>query len=192
MPTPQSHADAASIAVGISPSALCHIVLRTPTENYSKMVDFYLTFLGAHATHRHPRVTFLTYDYEHHRIAIVNYPDLKPLDAQAAGLAHIAFGFKTLAELATSYEQKKASGILPFWCVNHGMSTSMYYRDPDGNELELQVDNFETAAEAVEFMNGAKFGENPIGVDYDPEEFVRRVRSGEDEKRIKTRSDLVE
>lgn len=67
----------------------------------------------------------------------------------------------------------------------------MYYRDPDGNELELQVDNFETVAEAIEFMNGTEFEENPIGVDYDPEEFVRRVRSGEDEKRIKMRSDLV-
>lgn len=123
----------ASAADSISPSALCHIVLRTPTENYSKMVNFYLTFLGAHATHTHPHVTFLTYDYEHYRNAIVNYPDLKPLDTQAAGLAHIAFGFKTLTELATSYEQKKARGILPFWCVNHGMSTSMYYRDPNGN-----------------------------------------------------------
>lgn len=155
------------------------------------MVDFYLNFLGAHATHSHPRVTFLTYDHEHHRIAIVNYPDLKPLDNQTAGLAHIAFGFKTLDELATSYDQKKAKRILPFWCVNHGMSTSMYYRDPDGNELELQVDNFETVAEAIAFMNGGRFEENPIGVDYDPEEFVRRVRSGEHEKRIKLRSDLV-
>lgn len=191
MSAPQTQGDAPSRDNGISPSALCHIVLRTPTENYSKMVDFYLTFLGAHATHTHPRVTFLTYDYEHHRIAIVNYPDLKPLDTQAAGLAHIAFGFKTLDELATSYEQKKSKGIMPFWCVNHGMSTSMYYRDPDGNELELQVDNFETVAEAIEFMNGTEFEENPIGVDYDPEEFVRRVRSGEDEKRIKMRSDLV-
>ncbi|KAF3399632.1 hypothetical protein EIK77_010376 [Talaromyces pinophilus] len=191
MSAPQTQGDAPSPGNGISPSALCHIVLRTPTENYSKMVDFYLAFLGAHATHTHPRVTFLTYDYEHHRIAIVNYPDLKPVDSQAAGLAHIAFGFKTLDELATSYEQKKAKGIMPFWCVNHGMSTSMYYRDPDGNELELQVDNFETVPEAIEFMNGPKFEENPIGVDYDPEEFVRRVRSGEDEKRIKMRSDLV-
>lgn len=67
----------------------------------------------------------------------------------------------------------------------------MYYRDPDGNELELQVDNFETVAEAIEFMNGEKFEENPIGVDYDAEEFVRRVRSGEDERKIKMRSDLV-
>ncbi|GAM38349.1 hypothetical protein TCE0_033r09005, partial [Talaromyces pinophilus] len=55
----------------------------------------------------------------------------------------------------------------------------------------VRVYNFETVPEAIEFMNGPKFEENPIGVDYDPEEFVRRVRSGEDEKRIKMRSDLV-
>ncbi|KAH8691677.1 Glyoxalase/Bleomycin resistance protein/Dihydroxybiphenyl dioxygenase [Talaromyces proteolyticus] len=187
----QIEAYATSSANAISPSSLCHVVLRTSTENYSKMVGFYLTFLGAHATHTHPRVTFLTYDYEHHRIAIVNYPDLKPLSDKTVGLAHIAFGFKTLGELATSYEQKKAKGILPFWSVNHGMSTSMYYKDPDGNELEMQVDNFETAAEAIDFMNGIKFEENPIGVDYNPEEFIKRVRSSEDDKIIKLRPDLV-
>lgn len=80
---------------------------------------------------------------------------------------------------------------MPEKLVNHGMSTSMYYKDPDGNELELQVDNFDTVAEAIEFMNGAKFEENPICFDYDPEEFVKRVRSGEDDKSIKLRPDLV-
>lgn len=66
----------------------------------------------------------------------------------------------------------------------------MYYRDPDGNEVELQVDNFDTADEAIEFMNSPKFEQNPIGVDYDPEVFVKRVRGGEDEKSIKKRLDL--
>lgn len=36
---------------------------------------------------------------------------------------------------------------------NHGPTTSLYYRDPDGNQIETQVDNFETAEEATAFMN---------------------------------------
>jgi catechol-2,3-dioxygenase len=176
----------------LSPSALCHVVLRTTPANYNAMVSFYLTFLGGAITHANPRITFISYDYEHHRIAILADPRASPQDSAKpiAGLAHIAFGFPTLADLATSYEQKKAAGMLPGWAVNHGMSTSMYYSDPDGNELETQVDNFDTAEEAIAFMGSEKFAENPVGVDFEPEEFVRRVRGGEDEASIKKRGDV--
>lgn len=127
-----------------------------------------------------------------HRLAIVQIPGLKPADPPKSnvGLAHTAFGFDTLSQLAQSYEEKKAHGILPVWCVNHGMSTSMYYEDPDGNEVETQVDNFDTPEEGVAFIEGESFAENPIGVDFDPEEFVRRLRNGEGEKAIKKRPDI--
>lgn len=184
-----TNGDAKSAADLLSPSALCHIVLRTTPENLSKMKQFYLTFLGAHITHENNRIAFMTYDHEHHRLAIVGVPGLKPREG-TVGLAHIAFGFDTLSDLATSYEQKKAKGIMPHWSVNHGMSTSMYYTDPDGNDLETQVDNYDTPDEAMEFMTGSKFAENPIGVNYDPEEFVKRVRSGEDDKAIKFRPNI--
>ncbi|KAL5603878.1 hypothetical protein FOVSG1_006628 [Fusarium oxysporum f. sp. vasinfectum] len=182
--------DAGNPANLVSPNTLCHIVLHTASENYQKMVDFYLTFLGAHVTFQNARMTFLTYDYEHHRIAIVGLPGLKPRVEGSVGMSHIAFGFETLDGLATSYEQKKAKGIMPMWTVNHGPSTSMYYSDPDGNVVEMQVDNFDTAEEATDFMMSKSFDENPIGVDFDPEDFVKRVRSGEDDKLIKARPDI--
>ena len=79
----------------------------------------------------------MTYDHEHHRLAIIAAPGLSRPDPPKSniGLAHVAFGFDNLPDLATSYEQKKARGISPAWCVNHGMSMSMYYDDPDGNEV---------------------------------------------------------
>lgn len=176
----------------LSPTALCHFVLKTTPENHARMIDFYLTFLGARITHRNYRIAFMTYDHMDHRLAIVQIPGLKPADPPGSnvGLAHTAFGFDTLSQLAQSYEEKKACGILPVWCVNHGMSTSMYYRDPDGNEAETQVDNFDTPEEGVAFIEGESFAENPIGVDFDPEELVRRVRAGEDDRAIKKRSDI--
>ena len=156
------------------------------------MVNFYLTFLGARVTHANQRITFMTYDHQDHRLAIVQIPGLKPEDPPKGnvGLAHTAFGFDKLSQLVTSYEQKKEHGILPIWCVNHGMSTSMYYEDPDGNEVETQVDNFDTPEEGVAFIESDSFAENPIGVDFDPEEFVRRMTSGEDERSIKKRPDI--
>ena len=60
----------------------------------------------------------------------------------------------------------------------------------DGNGVETQVDNFDTAEECMAFMESTSFAENPIGVDYDPDEFVKRVRSGEDEEEIKKRPDI--
>ena len=124
-----------------------------------------------------------------HRMVILADPGHKHVEDRraACGVYHIAFTLDTLADLADSYEQKKALGILPHWPVNHGMSTSMYYFDPDRNEFELQVDNFATVEETHAFMRTEEFRGNPIGVDFVPEKFVGRVRSGEDEAEIKKR-----
>jgi len=54
----------------------------------------------------------------------------------------------------------------------------MYYRDPDGNRVELQIDNFTTAEEGQAWMHSAAFDQNPIGVEYDPDELVAKFRRG--------------
>ena len=151
------------------------------------MVDYYKTFLGAQATYENDFLSFITYDEEHHRIAIAALPFIEAPAPKASGLAHISFGFSTLQDLALAYCQRKANGIEPSWCVNHGPTTSMYYRDPDGNEIETQVDNFDTVQEATAFMLTPEFAENPIGTDFDPEQFIKRLQSGDDEKVIKKR-----
>ena len=172
----------------LSPSAFVHVVLRTTTKNFSAMNQFYKTFLGAHASYETDQLSFLTYDEEHHRIAIMGLPQTDAKAPNTCGLEHMAFSFNSLGDLALSYQQKKANGIAPFWCVNHGPATSMYYKDPDGNKIETQVDNL-TTEEATSFMMSQAFAENPIGVDFDPEDFVKRVESGEDEASIKKRPD---
>ena len=54
----------------------------------------------------------------------------------------------------------------------------MYYRDPDGNRVELQIDNFATAKEGEDWLRTPAFDENPIGVTYDPDRLVERFRAG--------------
>jgi hypothetical protein len=54
----------------------------------------------------------------------------------------------------------------------------MYYRDPDGNRVELQVDNFATAAEGEAWMKSAAFADNPIGVEFEPDDLHARFRAG--------------
>ncbi|EXJ69169.1 uncharacterized protein A1O5_08104 [Cladophialophora psammophila CBS 110553] len=168
-----------------SPSSLAHVVLRTP--NFAVMNKYYKTFLGAEASYENEILSFLTYDEEHHRIAIIAVPGTGPKVRHSAGLEHIAFTFDTLDDLCLTYRQRKEAGIKPTWCVNHGPTTSIYYTDPDGNMIETQVDNFDTVEEANAFMASKAFAENPIGTDFDPEELIRRLQSGEDHVSIKKR-----
>ncbi|KAI0179009.1 Glyoxalase/Bleomycin resistance protein/Dihydroxybiphenyl dioxygenase [Hypoxylon sp. FL1284] len=167
----------------LSPAKMAHVVLRT--TRFKPMVAFYTTFLGAHISLEVPQLAFLTYDEEHHRIAIGGFGDSVDKVPKSAGLEHIAFTYNTLSELMTSYRQRKARGIMPFWCINHGPTTSMYYQDPDGNQLEVQVDNFDTAEEASRFMTDPQMTINPFGVDFDPEELIKRLESGESEAELK-------
>ncbi|KAI1114961.1 Glyoxalase/Bleomycin resistance protein/Dihydroxybiphenyl dioxygenase [Nemania sp. NC0429] len=172
----------------LSPKSMAHVVLRTP--DLKTMSTFYKTFLGAHASWENEKMTFLTYDEEHHRIAILGVPGLAEKAKKSAGLDHVAFTYDTLADLLAAYKQRKAHGILPVWCINHGPTTSMYYEDPDGHRLETQVDNFDTVEETNAFMRGSEFDKNPIGVDFDPEELIRKLESGVPESEIKKRPDI--
>lgn len=174
----------------LSPARLCHIVLRTTPDKFKPMVDWWQNALGAHPVWENEVLCFMTYDDEHHRIAITGRPGTTPRVGDAitgSGLAHVAFAYDTLEGLTKSYRQRKALDILPSWCVNHGPTTSIYYADPDGNEMETQVDNFETPEAATEFMNSGEFVENPLGVDFDPETLIKRLESGESEASIKRR-----
>ncbi|KEF53507.1 uncharacterized protein A1O9_10482 [Exophiala aquamarina CBS 119918] len=173
----------------ISPTSMGHFGVRTPPEHYQAMVKWHLDFFGGKTVWQNDVATMITFDDEHHREVIVSDAAYKLIEDRrhAAGIYHIAFNLPTLADLATSYEQKKARGIVPHWPVNHGMTTSMYYFDPTGNEFELQVNNFDTTEEARQFMESAEFKENSIGVDLVVDDWIKKVRSCEDESDLKKR-----
>ncbi|KAE8376602.1 Glyoxalase/Bleomycin resistance protein/Dihydroxybiphenyl dioxygenase [Aspergillus bertholletiae] len=185
METPDFDAPAPKVQ---SPSTLAHVVLRTP--NVRALENFFVTFLGGRVAHRNDVLSFITYDEEHHRIALLELPAKGPRVRSSYGLEHIAFSYATLSDLMLSYRQRKDRGISPIWCVNHGPTTSIYYKDPDGNILETQVDNFDTPDEANEFMSTEAFAENPIGTDFDPEEMIRKLKAGEDDKVLKRRKEI--
>ncbi|OBT62775.1 hypothetical protein VE03_07671 [Pseudogymnoascus sp. 23342-1-I1] len=191
MSTPETKASQANpdSSKVISPISLAHVVFRT--ANLQRMIDFWTLFLGASVVFQNETIIFLQYDSEHHRIAFIADPGAQPQlgGSKGAGMHHVAFTFANLADLVQAYRQRKALGVLPTWCVDHGITTSMYYTDPDGNQIETQVDNFGSPGEATEFMQGAVFKENPIGTEFDPEELYRKVRSGVERSDLKERVD---
>lgn len=170
-----------------SPSHLAHVFLKTQKKD--EMVSFWKAFLGGTIPYEDEVMAFVAYDEEHHRIAIGQMPHTTPKVFSSSGLQHIAFTYDTLDDLALAYKQRLQLGMRPVWCVNHGPTTSIYYEDPDGNHIETQVDNFATPDEATEYMLTPSFRENPIGTDFNPEELLRRLESGEDHWSIKKRVD---
>jgi catechol-2,3-dioxygenase len=166
-----------------SPSKLSHLVLQTNRRR--EMIDWYCTVLGAEILYEAERISFISYDDEHHRVAFLDPGPLAEREpdqhraGKEAGLHHVAFTFAGLDALIDKYHQLKELGIRPHRCVNHGVTTSMYYYDPDHNQVELLVDNFATAAEGQAYMRRrSATDKNPVGVAYDPEELVTRVHNG--------------
>jgi len=161
----------------VAPTQLAHIVRRT--SRFDAMVQWHQTVLAAHVVHSDGMLAFLTYDQEHHRIAIAHIPGLEDQPQMAAGTDHVAFTHADLGDLLYTYARLKAEGIEPYWCINHGPTTSMYYKDPDGNRVELQVDNYPSAEETNRWMRSGAFAANPIGVVFDPDDLLARYQAGE-------------
>jgi catechol-2,3-dioxygenase len=165
----------------IRPEKFVHVVYRT--RRFEQMLEWYKVVFDAEVQHQDPALAFLTYDGEHHRFAFANLDVLKPDATETEkegliGVDHVAYTYSSLDDLLENYEQLKAQGIMPYWCVHHGVTASMYYADPDGNQMEFQVDVFESNDEANAFMSGPHFAANPIGVEYDPEDWLAQKKGG--------------
>lgn len=181
-----------------SPAKLSHVVLYS--QQIPAMRDWYLGLLDGRLVHEAPGVSFLAYDDEHHRIAIADPTAMRETRAEALvgqgagsaalspkeiaalpphGLAHIAFTYRTLQDLLENWERLRNDSVLPILAINHGLTTSVYYADPDSNQIELQIDNFDTLAEGTAFMQSESFANNPLGEEFDPETMLRRLRAGE-------------
>lgn len=171
----------------IAPSSLVHVVYRT--RRFEEMLAWYATVFGAHIQYRNPALAFLTFDDEHHRFAFADLGVIRPHeqdkdDRGMIGIDHVAWEYETLRDLLENYAELKSKGILPYWAVHHGMSASLYYSDPDGNQMEFTVDAFTTKAEGSAYFRGTQIGENPVGVEYDPDDWLTRLRDGQSESEL--------
>ncbi len=160
-----------------SPIKLGHVAFRT--GDVGRLRDWYCTVLEASVAFENEMLAFLTYDDEHHRLAIINRGTSGSQQAETGTLDHISFTFATLGELLETYERLRKLNISPNRVINHGPTTSMYFNDPDGNNVELQIDNFATIEETTAYLHSEAFAANPIGVEFDPDRLLERFRGGE-------------
>jgi len=164
----------------IRPTKFAHVLYRT--RRFEQMLRWYQSVFGASVQYQNPGLAFLTYDDEHHRFAFADMAVFQPDGAEterrgAIGVDHVAYAYASLRDLLENYARLGGEGITPYWCIHHGVSASLYYADPDGNQMEFQVDSYATSEEANAFIN-AHWDANPLGVEFDPEEWLARLRAG--------------
>jgi catechol-2,3-dioxygenase len=158
---------------------LHHVNLKT--TRLPEMIDWYGTVVGLKPTFQYDGGAWLTNDGANHRLALLCVPGLSddPDKIAHTGIHHTAFEYASVGDLLDTYTRLRDEGIVPHGCLDHGMTTSFYYADPDGNSIELQADNFGDWKKSTEFMRTApEFAADPIGVHVDPDRLVAAREQG--------------
>jgi catechol-2,3-dioxygenase len=147
------------------------------------MIEWYKKFLQAEVAYDAGIGVFMTFDDEHHRLVLWTDGDTQGKVPNSAGVDHIGFGLPDFGSLVENYERLKAVGITPLLCVNHHFTTSFYYNDPDGNEVEFSVDNFPDKAECSRLLGNKDLMDKVIqppffGDVFEADELARIYYSG--------------
>ena len=159
--------------------------LKTMSEWYAAVLGMSVVFetsspLGKNAP-LSASAAWVTNDNANHRIGLIAIPQLTK-DAQRSNhvrLQHIAHEYNSLDQLLDTYVRLKGMGIKPVLSADHGATTSMYYADPDGNSVELLVDNFGDWEKSGNFMRTSpEFASMPMGKFVDPEKMVAARAAG--------------
>jgi catechol 2,3-dioxygenase len=168
---------------------LHHVTLKT--TRVDAMVEWYRIVVGMTTNHLSEAGAWMTNDAANHRVALLAHPALSddPDKVPHTGMHHMAFEYADVGQLLATYERLKDRGIVPHAFLDHGLTTSLYYVDPDGNSVELQADNFGDWAASTRWMRSApEFEANPIGVSVDPERMLAAWHEGADAAELHRRS----
>jgi catechol-2,3-dioxygenase len=107
------------------------------------MVDFYTRVLGLVVSDRDRmkdgrEIAFMTLDpREHHQVVFATG---RPADLAYNMIQQLSFRAESLADLRDMYVALKHEPIVELGPISHGNAISAYFRDPEGNRLEVFVD----------------------------------------------------
>ena len=102
------------------------------------MEKFYTEVLGFQVTDRgrlrDRELVFLSHSpEEHHQIVLIASEASQP----GSGIGHVAFRVDSLDEVRQVYEKVRALPHSKPEPVSHGNTWSVYFRDPEGNRIEV-------------------------------------------------------
>src|SRR5262245_9449843 len=76
----------------------------------------------------------------------------EPAEASQPGPHHMAWQLGSFEELQAAYRDLKGMGVAVESTVEHNVSRSVYFRDPDGNRVELYCDMVENGFESMQTL----------------------------------------
>jgi catechol-2,3-dioxygenase len=125
-----------TVSTGIGLKRLQHLVLWV--SNVERSVRFYGDVLGFEVRHRYPNAAFLKIPgtADDHNLGLFEQPGLAPPDERVARMYHSAWEVAELADLARARQRLIEAGSL-VGQSDHGVSLSLYAKDPDGLEFEI-------------------------------------------------------
>lgn len=119
-----------------------HIHLKV--SDLERAIHFYGDVLGFSLTQRYgDQAAFLAAGDYHHHIGLNTWhsKDAGPALERAPGLYHSAFLFPDRASLGAALQRVLDHGTPLDGAADHGVSEAVYFRDPDGNGVELYCDH---------------------------------------------------
>ena len=138
-----------------------HIVLAV--KDVMDSVKFYTEVLDMEAVDlkANHKAAFLSFGTQHHDIALFEAPE--GAERGGIGLNHFAMqiqgGIPELKELHKRLEDK---GITITGAIDHTITKSVYFLDPDGNQLEIFAEGFDEPSEALDFIRQGTFRVKPL------------------------------
>jgi catechol 2,3-dioxygenase len=164
---------------------LHHVTIKT--SRLDEMVAWYALVIGAQVQFKDRHAAWMTNDGANHRLGFLAVPGLEDDGDKVRhnGVHHCAFEYDSFADLMSSFDRMRGAGIMPAFCLDHGLTISLYYKDPEGNFVELQSDNFSDWARSSEWMRTSPdFAANPIGTFFDPARVYEKFQAGVDFKSL--------
>lgn len=163
------------------PTGFGYHVVYCSSQTYDEMVRFYAVFLGGQVVAVDGEVSpDRLADDTQDLVLIVKRADLPKAKGARTGFLHIAWCYNSLAELMYVYRNAVQNGYVPVELLNTSVLMQLYFRDPEGNFLEVAIDGHDTAEQTQTFSRASNSTRMPDGVDwrYDPEKVLKMLEAG--------------
>jgi len=138
---------------------LGHLVLYV--RDLAASLKFYRDALGlgTTATLFNGRAVMLSGGRTHHELMLIEVGDAPgPLRGRRLGLYHLAWKVgEDIADLREAYHRLQSAGVDIRGMADHTISQSLYLEDPDGNEVEVYVDD-----PAIDWRGDGSWAAQPV------------------------------